>query len=240
VLNLAFFALTATIAYGLYRMGWTKIYVDLWERPWWYFAGSVLLIIAIHDTYFYWAHRLLHWKPLFRRVHRLHHLSLTPTCWAGYATHWGEGLLMSANFLIYPLLFPVHPLAILVYVVIQNIYSTLGHCGYDPFPEWLRHRWYMAWHNTPTHHDNHHRYTNGNYGHFFNLWDRLMGTEQPDHPVSNKVFRLTASTEIEQMASPQTLSGLVPSHQLFDQAQDQAGKGEPPDDLSLQADRRSF
>lgn len=186
VLNLAFFGLTATVDYGFYRQGWTQIYLDLSARSWWYFAASVLLIIAIHDTYFYWMHRLLHWKPLFRRVHRVHHLSLTPTSWAGYATHWGEGLLMSGNFLIYPLLFPVHPLAIVLYVVIQNIYSTLGHCGYDSFPPWLRRRWYLAWHNFPTHHDNHHRYTNGNYGHFANCWDRLMGTELREHRTTRQ------------------------------------------------------
>jgi Delta7-sterol 5-desaturase len=179
ILNLPFFALSATVAYGFYRQGWTRIYLDLTDTSWLYFGFTVLLILGIHETYFYWAHRLLHWKPLFRRIHSVHHRSVTPTSWAGYATHPVEGLLMSGNLLLYPLLFPVHPLAIVLYLVIQMIYSTLGHCGYDHFPPAFRQRWYLAWHNTPSHHDDHHHYVRGNFGHYLNLWDWLMRTELP-------------------------------------------------------------
>jgi sterol desaturase/sphingolipid hydroxylase (fatty acid hydroxylase superfamily) len=179
VLNLPFFALSATIVYALYRQGWTRIYLDLAEASRLYFAVSVLLVMAVHETYFYWMHRLLHWKPLFRRVHRLHHLSVTPTSWAGYATHPIEGLLMSGNLILPPLLFPVHPLAMVLYVVVQMSYSTFGHSGHDGFPDEFRRRWYLSWHNTPSHHDDHHRYVHGNFGHYVNLWDWLMRTELP-------------------------------------------------------------
>jgi sterol desaturase/sphingolipid hydroxylase (fatty acid hydroxylase superfamily) len=179
VLNLTFFALAATVVYALYRQGWTRIYLGLGSKSWAYFFLSVLLVMAVHETYFYWAHRLLHWRPLFRRVHRVHHLSRTPTSWAGYATHPVEGLLISGNLLIPPLLFPVHPLAMGLYVVIQMIYSTLGHCGYDHFPRSFRRRWYLAWHNTPSHHDAHHTHVHGNFSHYVSLWDRLMRTELP-------------------------------------------------------------
>lgn len=179
LLNLPFFALSATIAYGLYRQGWTQVYLDLSDASWLYFALSVVLVMAVHETYFYWMHRLLHWKPLFRHVHRVHHRSRTPTSWAGYATHPVEGLLMSGNLIVHPLLFPVHPLAMVLYLVIQMVYSTLGHCGYDTFPPVFRRRWYLSWHNTPSHHDDHHRYVHGNFGHYLNVWDWLMRTELP-------------------------------------------------------------
>ena len=179
VLNLPIFAASATIAYAFYRQGWTQIYLDLAGTSWLYFAFTVLLLVALHDAYFYWAHRLLHWKPLFRRVHRLHHLSLTPTSWAGYATHPVEGLLMSADLPLFPLLFPVHPLAIVLFLIIQMSYSTFGHSGYDTFPRVFRRHWSLSWHNTPSHHDDHHRYVHGNFGHFLNVWDRLMRTDLP-------------------------------------------------------------
>jgi Delta7-sterol 5-desaturase len=179
VMNLPIFATSATIAYAFYRQGWTRIYLDLAGTSWLYFAFTVLLLIAIHDTYFYWMHRLLHWKPLFRHVHRLHHLSLTPTSWACYATHPVEGMLMSGDLLLFPLLFPVHPLAIVLFLILQMIYSTLGHSGYDTFPRVFRRHWTLAWHNTPSHHDDHHRYVQGNFGHFLNVWDWLMRTELP-------------------------------------------------------------
>ena len=34
---------------------------------------SVLLLDYLHDTWFYLTHRLLHWKPLYRHVHYIHH-----------------------------------------------------------------------------------------------------------------------------------------------------------------------
>ena len=179
VMNLPFFALSATIGYVLYRQGWTQVYLNIGDRSWLYFAVTVLLSVGIHETYFYWMHRLLHWKPMFRHVHRVHHLSRTPTSWAGYATHPVEGLLMSGNLILYPLLFPVHPLAIVLYLVVQMIYSSLGHCGYDTFPRVFRLYWYLAWHNTPSHHDDHHRYVRGNFSHYVNFWDLLMGTTLP-------------------------------------------------------------
>jgi Delta7-sterol 5-desaturase len=41
----------------------------------------VLTVVALdylHDAWFYWTHRLLHWKPLYRHVHYLHHRYATP------------------------------------------------------------------------------------------------------------------------------------------------------------------
>lgn len=33
----------------------------------------VALLDALHDTWFYWTHRLLHCKPLYKHVHYMHH-----------------------------------------------------------------------------------------------------------------------------------------------------------------------
>ena len=38
-----------------------------------YIALCVLLLDGLHDTWFYWTHRLLHWRPLYRAVHWEHH-----------------------------------------------------------------------------------------------------------------------------------------------------------------------
>lgn len=36
-------------------------------------ASQILFCILIEDTYFYFAHRLLHWKPLYLMIHKIHH-----------------------------------------------------------------------------------------------------------------------------------------------------------------------
>ena len=38
-----------------------------------YLVLTVAALDLLHDAWFYWAHRLLHWQPLMRHVHYLHH-----------------------------------------------------------------------------------------------------------------------------------------------------------------------
>jgi lathosterol oxidase len=174
---LLYFALSATLIFFLYRNGLTKIYPDFFAMPRGYFLVSLVAMVLIHDGYFYWTHRLLHWKPLFRYVHHVHHRSLAPTPWASYSFHPLEAVIAALNLVIYPLLFPVHPLALGTAFFVQNIYDMFGHAGFDGFPRsFMRHR-LLGLHNTPIHHDMHHRLMNGNYGHYFNIWDMGMGTE---------------------------------------------------------------
>lgn len=34
---------------------------------------TIVALDYLHDAWFYWTHRLLHWKPLYRHVHAIHH-----------------------------------------------------------------------------------------------------------------------------------------------------------------------
>jgi len=43
--------------------------------------ASFVASTVLFDTWFYWFHRLIHSKPLYRRVHRWYHLCITPTVW---------------------------------------------------------------------------------------------------------------------------------------------------------------
>src|ERR1044072_4475785 len=45
---------------------YTQVYTDINAYPVWWIAISLILSLIIHDTYFYWMHRLLHHKKLFR------------------------------------------------------------------------------------------------------------------------------------------------------------------------------
>jgi sterol desaturase/sphingolipid hydroxylase (fatty acid hydroxylase superfamily) len=38
-----------------------------------YFIISILIMIVVHDAYFYWTHRFMHWPPVHRIFHRVHH-----------------------------------------------------------------------------------------------------------------------------------------------------------------------
>ena len=63
----------------------------------------------------------------------------------------------------------------------QIVFNVSGHTGYEYFPSWLMKSWLGKILNTPTNHVQHHEKMRGNYGLYFNYWDRLMGTNHPDY-----------------------------------------------------------
>ena len=66
---------------------YTQTYWDIGKYGVPYFLFSIILMILVHDTYFYWTHRLMHARSIFRLVHRVHHLSTNPSPWAAMAFH---------------------------------------------------------------------------------------------------------------------------------------------------------
>ena len=76
---------------------------------------------------------------------------------------------------------PIHELAFNLYVAVVLIYNALGHSGVEFLPRALAKHAVWRLHNTPTHHNMHHRYVNYNYGLYFNFWDRLFKTNHPSY-----------------------------------------------------------
>jgi lathosterol oxidase len=82
----AIFTLTMIAAGLLYRSGYTRIYSDPVKYGKGYLFISFIWLIVLHDTYFYWTHRLLHTKWLLKHIHSVHHRSVNPTPWAAYVS----------------------------------------------------------------------------------------------------------------------------------------------------------
>lgn len=159
----------------------TQLYRPMDLHGWaWYYA-SIGLAIVVHDAYFYWTHRLMHHPRLFRPVHRIHHLSNNPTPWAAYSFSVSEAVVqaMIGPILVYTV--PMHFSAFLLFMVWQIGFNVLGHCGYEICPRWFLRTWPGKFLNTPTHHAMHHEKVRGNYGLYFNFWDRLLGTNHQDY-----------------------------------------------------------
>jgi sterol desaturase/sphingolipid hydroxylase (fatty acid hydroxylase superfamily) len=160
---------------------YTLIYDQLHYFPIWYLWVSIGLSLVIHDTYFYWMHRLLHHKKLFRLAHVVHHQSTNPSPWTAYSFHLLEAVTEGAVLILITLVLPMHPLAILGFNIAAFIINVYGHLGYEIVPRWLRRTWLFEVINTSVHHNLHHSKFKGNYGLYFRTWDRLMGTEHPDY-----------------------------------------------------------
>lgn len=159
------------------------------------FAAFVLL----HDAYFYWAHRAMHRRWLFRRVHRLHHKSRTPTPWAAYAFAPPEALLEAAIMPLAACLLSMHELTAFLFVTHMIVRNVIGHAGIELFPAWWLKLPVLRLITTTTHHDLHHSHTGFNFGLYFTWWDRWMNTEHPEYASR---FMAAASTSSRIDPSP--------------------------------------
>ena len=119
-----------TVVEQLHRRGAGLLYAGRIATP----AGlayALLTIVALdylHDAWFYWTHRLLHWAPVYRRVHYLHHQSTVPTAFAGYSFHVAEAALVFANEVLVCFLFPIHVGLHRAY----HMFTTVIHNGAQP------------------------------------------------------------------------------------------------------------
>jgi Delta7-sterol 5-desaturase len=173
--SIAIFAAMATVLYEMYLAGMTSIYRPFSQYPI-YFPLSILLCALLHDTYFYWTHRLMHWRPLFKYTHAGHHRSLTPTPWASYAFQPAEAVIQFMGIMLLVIFVPLSPLALFLFLCWDTMMNTAGHTGFEVVPQRVANHWLFHFFNTVTHHDNHHTNMRVNFGSFFNVWDRLMGT----------------------------------------------------------------
>jgi len=149
-------------------------------------------MVLLHDAYFYWAHRLMHTKWLFRRVHRVHHKSRTPTPWAAYAFAPPEALLEAGILPLAALLLPLHQVTVLLFVTHMIVRNVIGHAGVELFPSWWLRAPLLRWITTTTHHDLHHSHGGYNFGLYFTWWDRWMKTEHPEY--ASRFMAVTRST----------------------------------------------
>ena len=186
--SMSTFVIFAAIGVGVFvcnRMGWTRMYHSIDEHGWGYWLLSVALMIVVHDAYFYWTHRFMHLKPVFRYFHRVHHLSFNPSPWAAFSFHPLEAVVEAGIIFVIAFTIPFHPSALFVFLMFMTIMNGLGHLGYELYPRgFTRHR-AGQWFNTSVHHNMHHHLVHCNYGLYFNWWDRWMGT---NHAAYHQTF----------------------------------------------------
>ena len=161
-------------AFGLYDV--SLLYFTVSDYPAWWFWTSIVAMVLIHDTLFYWLHRAMHSQVLFAKMHRRHHDSLYPTALAAYSFSWREATAEALIVTVIIFIIPVHPLAFLIFQTISTAYNVYGHCGSELYPRGTAEHWLGKWLNTSTLHAHHHCRGRGNYGFYFTFWDRMMGT----------------------------------------------------------------
>lgn len=165
--------------------GINRVYTDLYQHSIWLAAGTFFFMWIVDDTWFYWCHRLLHHRSVYRYVHRIHHESIDVDPFTSLSFHIVEAALLPLWVLPVSFIIPMYLPAVAVFQMWGMLNNLKAHLGYEFFPSWTE-RSILRHLISSTHHNMHHSRFNGNYGLHFRFWDRLCGTEFKDYEASFK------------------------------------------------------
>jgi len=175
----AIYGIPAGLAFWSWRhLGWTQMYLDPLEYSLWYLPFSAMIYLFAQDTWFYWTHRAMHWPPLFRLAHSVHHDSRRPTAWAAMSFHLIEAVTGAVVIPALIFLVPIHIGMLGLVLAIKTVMGVTNHMGWEMFPRWFVHSRFGNWVITASHHERHHEEYRCNYGLYFRFWDKLCGTDR--------------------------------------------------------------
>lgn len=161
--------ISGTFIYALTRGLKTPIYFDVAERGWAYTLLSTVLFFVLVDGLAYYAHRALHARVLFKRIHHFHHRYVATTPFVVTAMHPVEFLIFQAVTFLPLFVIPFHYLSVILVFVYVLVFNIIDHSG-------VRLQSRIPWQGASTFHDDHHAHFHCNFGQHLSVWDRLHGT----------------------------------------------------------------
>jgi sterol desaturase/sphingolipid hydroxylase (fatty acid hydroxylase superfamily) len=140
---------------------------------------ALFLMFAVDDFYYTPLHMFMHWRPVYRFVHKHHHRQNLPT--RGYFDAGNEhpieqfvglGCLWATVHTV-PYLTGLHIVTLLVHFTLYAAMAMLNHTEVDVNFDFLGFGYSVRAHEM------HHRYYTCNYAQYFMFWDKLLGTYRP-------------------------------------------------------------
>lgn len=148
------------------------------------FIAVFFLVPFIHEVGFYLAHRFLHWPPLYRVAHSLHHRNVNPGPWSGLSMHPIEHVIYFSSSLLF-FIIPAHPIHMLNLVSRLGLAPAQGHTGFDRVvmgEESSLDTSYYA-------HYLHHKYFEVNYSDGMVPLDKWFGSFHDGTPEANEAMK---------------------------------------------------
>jgi Delta7-sterol 5-desaturase len=173
------FAVSGTITAILWQKGFTKLYILTSDHSLWWLPVSLAIALLLHETYYYWLHRWMHYPRIFRVVHKVHHDSKITSPWTAFSFHPLEGLLQAVFLPALLLVLPMHLYVLIVQLTIMTVSSVINHLDIEIYPKNFHKHFLTRWLIGATHHSLHHKQFKYNYGLYFTFWDKFQRTESP-------------------------------------------------------------
>ena len=102
----------------------------LWEENPIIFVISFVFIPLFGNFHFYWIHRLIHWQPLYKAFHHIHHRNVVTGPWSGLSMHPLEHLLYLSSVLIH-FIIASHPIHIIFHLMTKTLLAPTSHSGFE-------------------------------------------------------------------------------------------------------------
>ena len=153
------------------------------QTDWAWMLLLILLLPAWETVHFFVIHRLIHWSPLYRRVHALHHRNTNVGPWSGLSMHPLEHLVYLSTVLIH-FVVPANPLLLIFHLQYFTLSAATTHTGYQG----IRWRGRLVLPLGTFHHQLHHRYFECNYGGLEVPMDQWTGNFHDGTAASHAAF----------------------------------------------------
>ena len=140
---------------------------------------QICVFFVMEDAWHYWTHRALHYGPLYKSIHKLHHYYSAPFGLAAEYASPIEVMILGIGTVGSPAVWcfftgDLHLITMHVWIVLRLFQAIDAHSGYD-FP-WSLHNFLPFWAGAE-HHDVHPEKFIGNYASSFRWWDKILDTE---------------------------------------------------------------
>ncbi len=153
-------------------------------NPLWFIA--IFFLIPIWESlYFYWIHRALHTRWLYRVAHSLHHRNTNIGPWSGLSMHPIEHVMFLGGVLVH-LFVLSHPLHIVFHLQFYALLAVTTHSGFEGLFAGGKKRLHLG----NFHHQMHHRYFEVNYGNLDVPWDKLFGSFHDGTPQAHEAMKV--------------------------------------------------
>ncbi|KAJ7475113.1 hypothetical protein B0H11DRAFT_2034153 [Mycena galericulata] len=142
-------------------------------------APQLAFFFVFEDIFHYFAHQALHYGPLYKHIHKIHHKYSAPFGLAAEYAHPAEVAILGTGTIGGPLLFcfftaNLHIITVYVWIALRLFQAIDAHSGYD-FPWSLQH--FVPFWSGAEHHDFHHMAFTNNFSTSFRWCDRIFGTD---------------------------------------------------------------
>lgn len=161
------------VTYWLFANGYLGLFSFAEDSAgfWIWFVVLLLLMPVIHSTHFYFTHRMLHSKPLYKRVHHIHHNNIQVGPFSGLAMHPLELTIYFSTVCVQWVL-ALHPLNALFQLQFAIFNAAMSHTGYDKILLTDD----VGVESSSYFHFLHHKYFECNYGGAIAPMDKWFGT----------------------------------------------------------------